>query len=71
LTEINDGRWHHIAVSRTSDGLVILYLKGEQIGWNGQFSGKEATAGIYTYALVFSLVNGVEVVETGDVGLVR
>jgi hypothetical protein len=53
LTEINDGRWHHIAVSRTSDRLVILYLKGEQIGWNGQFSGKEATAGIYTYALVF------------------
>ena len=52
-------------------GNIVYHKKGEQIGWNGQFSGKEATPGIYTYALVFSLVNGVEVVETGDVCLVR
>ena len=52
-------------------GNVVYHKKGEQIGWDGRFRGKEADTGVYTYNLVFSLVNGEEVVETGDVCLVR
>lgn len=52
-------------------GNIVYHKKGEQIGWDGRFRGEEADTGVYTYALVFSLVNGKEVVETGDVCLVR
>jgi gliding motility-associated-like protein len=52
-------------------GNIVYYKKGEQIAWNGQFRGEDVAEGVYTYALVFSLVNGVEIVETGDVYLMR
>lgn len=38
-TEINDGRWYHIAVSRRFDGQVILYVNGEQEDTGTDFSG--------------------------------
>lgn len=52
-------------------GNIVYHKNGEQNGWNGTYRGKEAADGVYTYILVCSLVNGVEIVETGDICLVR
>jgi gliding motility-associated-like protein len=52
-------------------GNIVFHQKGDNIGWDGSFRGQEAITGVYNYTLVFSLVNGTEIVETGDVYLMR
>jgi gliding motility-associated-like protein len=52
-------------------GNIVFHQKGDNIAWDGSFRGQEAITGVYNYTLVFSLVNGTEIVETGDVYLMR
>jgi gliding motility-associated-like protein len=52
-------------------GNIVFHQKGDNIAWDGSFRGQEAITGIYNYTMVFSLVNETEIVETGDVYLMR
>ena len=52
-------------------GKVVFNRKGEQMFWDGQFDGKEASPGVYSYFIVLRLVNGEEVLEQGTMCLLR
>lgn len=52
-------------------GNVVYDRFGTQLAWDGGFNGKALDIGVYTYELSFKLINGEELLEVGNVCLLR
>lgn len=70
----------YVLGSEIDDLLFIVYNRwGEKVfetrdqssGWDGTFRGKDAQSGVYVYYLKAGLSNNQEIVQSGDITLVR
>ncbi len=56
-------------------GLVFendnIPLGAEDLGWDGTLNGKVLNSGVYVYMFEISFLDGVELIYSGDINLVR
>ena len=41
------------------------------LGWDGYYGGDPAQSGVFTYMIVLTFIDGVDVIKSGDVTIVR
>lgn len=52
-------------------GKVVFESNDVNYGWDGNFKGKPAEAGVYFYVMKMTLVSGEKIVDKGDITLTR